>query len=310
MQALVTGGAGFIGSSIAGALLERGWDVRILDNFMTGFEVNVPEGAEVLREDLRDLEAVRAACRNVDVVFHQAAFKSVPKSLNDPMLAETCNSVGTMHLLMGAERHGVRRVVYASSSSVYGNTDGIKVETMATNPISPYGVSKLAGEQYCRVWSHIKGLSTVCLRYFNVFGPRQHPDSTYSAVFPAFVTALAEGRAPVIYGDGEQSRDFTFIDDVVRANLLAAEAGEAASGQVMNVSPGNPRTVNQVLAGISKAMDVSIDPVHQDRRTGDILHSHGDYSRAKQLIGWNPQCDWDHSVKQTTDWILAQPPSG
>ena len=306
MKTLVTGGAGFIGSAIARALLERGDEVRVLDNFMTGFESNVPPDVELVRGDLRDLDRVTRASRGVELVFHQAAFKSVPKSVEAPLVSELCNSLGTLHVLIAAKEAGVRRVVYASSSSVYGESSVLKREDMPTVPISPYGVSKLAGEHYCRVWTKLKGLSTVSLRYFNVFGPGQHPDSKYSAVFPAFISALESGTPPQIFGDGTQSRDFTFVGDVVRANLLAADARAVVDGAVINICAGFPRTVNEVLESIFDAVGTRIDPVHLPRRTGDILHSHGDPSRAASLLMWRPQADWNESVRATAHWFLSR----
>ncbi|MDQ4145285.1 MAG: NAD-dependent epimerase/dehydratase family protein, partial [Actinomycetota bacterium] len=207
------------------------------------------------------------------------------------------------HVLLAAERQGVRRVIYASSSSVYGDFEGIKEEWMPANPISPYGVTKLGGEHHCRVWTRVKGVSTVSLRYFNVFGPGQHPDSKYAAVFPAFISALVNGKPAEIHGDGEQTRDFTFIDDVVRANLLAMEADEAVSGQVLNVCAGAPKSVNEVFRTISEVMGTSIEPVHVNRRPGDILHSHGEISKARSLLGWSPETDWQDAVKSTVDWF-------
>lgn len=303
MLALVTGGAGFIGSSIAKALIRRGYNVRIIDNLSAGFMTNVPGEAEFVEADIRDLKSTQAACQEVDAVFHQAAFKSVPKSIENPLLAETCNAVGTLNVLTAAQKAGVRRLIYASSSSVYGESDEVKGEWLPTNPISPYGVSKLTGEHYCRVWARVMGLSTVCLRYFNVFGPGQHPDSQYAAVLPAFILALEQGRPAKIHGDGNQTRDFTFIDDVVRANLLAMEAGDQVTGTVMNVCAGSPRTVNDLYKEVAQAMGLSAEPEFIASRPGDIRHSHGDISRAGQLLGWSPQADWSQAIAQTIEWF-------
>lgn len=307
MKALVTGGAGFIGSALAGALVAQGDEVRVFDNFLTGLRENVPLQAELVEGDLRDPEAVRRACAGIDVVFHQGAVRSVPKSVDDPVLAETCNAQGTLHVLMAAEGAGVQRVVYASSSSAYGDRSGERnQEDMAPNPLSPYAVSKLTGEQYCRVWTRLKGLSTVSLRYFNVFGPGQRPESQYSAVFPAFISALAQGAPPVVHWDGEQSRDFTFIDDVVRANLLAASAGSGADGQVINIGAGRAKTVNDVLSTVSDIMAVYIDPQHTPKRQGDVRRTYADISRAKRLLAWTPQADWTESIQATVEWFLRQ----
>jgi nucleoside-diphosphate-sugar epimerase len=304
-KALVTGGAGFIGSAIARALVQSGWRVRVLDNFMTGFEENVPAEAELVRGDLRDLGAVGRAVQDVDVVFHQGALRSVARSVDAPQLTQECNVLGTLNVLLAAEQTGVRRVVYASSSSVYGDVDGqTNQENMPPNPLSPYAVSKLAGEYYCRVWTHLKGLSTVSLRYFNVFGPGQHPESKYAAVFPAFISALIADEAPEVHWDGEQSRDFTYIDDVVRANLLAAEAGEEVSGAVFNIGGGRAKTVNEVLSAISRTMGKWIDPVHAPQRAGDVRHTRSDISRAQQVLQWSPGEPWESAVQQTVDWFL------
>ncbi|MGH2722684.1 MAG: NAD-dependent epimerase/dehydratase family protein [Actinomycetota bacterium] len=306
MRALVTGGAGFIGSAIARELLARGTEVRVLDNLLTGSRAAVPQGAELVEGDLRNPDDVRAACRGVEVVFHQAAVRSVPRSVDEPVLVEECNSLGTVQLLAAAAEAGVRRLVYASSSSVYGDVgQDLNREDRAPDPMSPYAVSKLAGEKYCRVWTLLGRLSTVAMRYFNVFGPGQAADSKYAAVFPAFCSALVAGRAPEVHWDGEQSRDFTFVDDVVRANLLAAEAGPDAVGQVVNVAGGRPRTVNEVLRSVADAVGRWIDPERLPRRAGDVRRTHADISRAERLLGWRPEADWDPSVRATVGWFTT-----
>lgn len=305
-RALVTGGAGFIGSSIARALVERGNDVRVFDNLFSGFPENVPEEAEFMKGDILDPEAIGKACQGMELVFHQAAVRSVPRSVDEPLLTNEANVTGTMNVLMAAERAGIQRVVYASSSSVYGETDeSVQREDQAPNPSSPYAVSKLAGEQYCRVWTRVKGLSTVCLRYFNVFGPGQHPESKYAAVFPAFIKALHEGRPPEVHWDGEQSRDFCFVADVVRANLLAAEAPDEASGEVCNIGGGGPRSVNEVLEAVCQTIGHRVDPIHSPKRPGDIRHTHADVSKAKGLLGWAPEADWDEAVQAAVDWFVG-----
>jgi UDP-N-acetylglucosamine/UDP-N-acetyl-alpha-D-glucosaminouronate 4-epimerase len=304
MRVLVTGGGGFIGSAIARASLTRGWHVTVLDNFLTGFRESVPADAELLEADLRDIDALRKACAGVEVVFHQGALRSVPRSVDNPVLTQECNVLGTLNLLVAAEEAGVGRVVYASSSSVYGDLDEqVNREDLPPNPQSPYAASKMAAEYYCRVWTSLNKLSTVSLRYFNVFGPGQHPESKYAAVFPAFVSALKAGRPPEVHWDGEQSRDFTFIDDVVRANLLAGTAGDRVSGAVINVGGGRPVTVNEVLSSISRAMDRWIDPVHAPKRPGDVRHTRADITRAMDLLGWTPQTGWEEAVKATIDWF-------
>jgi UDP-glucose 4-epimerase len=307
VRSLVTGGAGFIGSSIARVLLERGYSVRVLDNFLSGFESSVPAGVELISGDLRNKEDVERACKEIDVVFHQGAVRSVPRSVDEPLLTLECNVVGTVQLLIAATEAGVRRLVYASSSSVYGDTEGqINVESMSTNPMSPYAASKLAAENYCRVWTQIKGLSTVSLRYFNVFGPGQNPESKYAAVFPAFISALVAEGPPEVHWDGEQSRDFTYIDDVVRANLLAAEADGRVDGAVVNIGGGRPRTVNEVLRSVSSAMGTWIEPVAAPRRVGDVRHTSADITRARELLGWEPQARWEGAVAETVNWFVQR----
>jgi len=310
MRALVTGGAGFIGAAIARALVARGDEVRILDNFLTGFEENVPDGAELVRGDLRDPGDVERACRGIEVVFHQGAVRSVPRSVDQPLLTLECNIVGTMQLLLAATAAGVRRVVYASSSSVYGDKEGaLTDESMPTNPMSPYATSKLAAENYCRIWTPLKGLSTVSLRYFNVFGPGQHPESKYAAVFPAFIKTLAADHAPEVHWDGEQSRDFTYIADVVRANLLAAEADGSVDGAVINIGGGGSKTVNHVLRSVSEAMGVWNAPTYTPRRAGDVRHTRADISLAAELLGWKPEAEWDDAVLATVDWFVESKPA-
>lgn len=307
MQTLVTGGAGFIGSAIARGLLARGDRVRVLDNLLAGSRDVVPEGAEFVEGDLRRPDDVRAACRDVEVVFHQGAVRSVPRSVDEPVLVEECNALGTLNLLMAAADGGVRRVVYASSSSVYGDVgDAVNREDLPTSPMSPYAVSKLTGELYCRVWTGLRGLSTVSLRYFNVFGPGQSAESKYAAVFPGFCSALLAGRPPEVHWDGEQSRDFTYIDDVVRANLLAAEAGPEADGQVVNVAGGRPRTVNDVLRSVADAAGRWIEPERRPRRVGDVRHTHADISRAERILGWRPQARWEEAVRATVAWFSGR----
>src|SRR2546425_5338614 len=254
---LVTGGAGFIGSTIARAVLAEGTPVRVFDSLIAGFREMVPDEAEFQLGDLRDPEAVAKACEGVDVVYHQAALRSVARSVDEPLVTEECNVMGTLNLLNAAEAARVRRVVYAASSSAYGETtEGINREDAAPNPLSPDAVSKLAAEYYCRLVTQLKGLSTVALRYFNVFGPGQHPESKYAALFPGLISALTAGRAPEVHWDGEQTRDFTYVGDVARANLLAARADSRVDRQGINIGAGRAESGEEVLATVSKGMDL------------------------------------------------------
>jgi len=303
MNALVAGGAGFIGSALVGALIDAGHKVRVFDNLISGSKDVIHESAEFLEGDLRDPHKVNEACADIDLVFHHAAVKSVPRSMEEPVLVHESNVTGTLNLLIAAVEGGVRKLIYASSSSVYGGAhSGPSNEDMAPNPRSPYAASKLAGEYYCRIWNEISPLSTVCLRYFNVFGPGQPAASTYAAVFPAFISALLAGEQPVIYGDGHQTRDFTFIDDIVRANLLAGEI-EGIDGAVINVAGGDPRSVNDVLAGVSDALGISAQPRYEATRPGDVRHSLADPRRASELLGWKPETDWREAVAATVAWF-------
>ncbi len=305
---LVTGGAGFIGSHLVREILSRGHAVRVLDNFATGRRDNM-EGlgndVRLFEGDLRDGKVVREAVDGVDYVLHQAALSSVPRSLEDPTSTTEVNVVGTAVLLEESRRAGVRCVVAASSSAVYGELpEEIKVETLPCEPISPYGASKLAAEDYYRTYARALGLPTVALRYFNVFGPRQDPESAYAAVLPRFMKAWSEGRAPTIYGDGEQSRDFTFIDNVVAANLLACES-EAAWGRAINVACGGSIRVNELARVVQEAMGSEIAPEHVGERAGDIRHSRADIGVARQTMGYEPRVDFEEGIRRTVEWFLG-----
>lgn len=300
MRVLVTGAAGFIGSRLAAALRDRGQDVVGLDNFLTGRKEQIPGGIEFLEGDIRNPGDCAKACNGAEVVFHQAARRSVARSVDDPALTDQCNTFGTLTLLLAARDAGVRRLVYASSSSVYGDLpEPIRTETQTPHPISPYAVSKLAGEHYCRV---IEGIETVSLRYFNVFGPGQPRESKYSLVFPAFIDALRTGTPPEIDWDGEQSRDFTFIDDVVAANLAAANAS-GVDGEVFNVGGGNPKTINQVLRDVADAVGVWIDPVRTPKRPADVRATHADITKAHRLLDWRPEAVWHDAVRACVIWF-------
>jgi UDP-glucose 4-epimerase len=302
--ALVTGGAGFIGSHLADALTEAGWRVRVLDDFSSGRESNLTgaaRSAEVLRGDLCKDEPLERAVAGAEVVFHQAALPSVPRSVAEPVRTHEVNATGTLRLLEAARRAGVRRVVYAASSSAYGDTPELpKVETMPANPRSPYALQKWAGETYCRLFTDLYGLETVALRYFNVFGPRQNPESQYAAVVPRFAVACLRGEAPVVYGDGGQTRDFTYVADAVRANLLAADAPGAA-GAVVNVAGGRRVSLNELLGVIAESIGVKVVARHEPARAGDVRDSLADLARAKQLLGYEPSVPLAEGLAATID---------
>jgi len=288
---LVTGGAGFIGSHIAEALLERGETVRVFDNLATGRVSNLAAlkgRAEFIQGDLRDFESLKAALRGVEVVFHQGALASVPRSIADPVASLETNINGTQNVLLAARANGVRRVVYASSSSVYGDTPVLpKHEDMPTKPMSPYAVQKLTAELLCGVFTRIYGLETVALRYFNVFGPRQDPASEYAAVIPRFLTALIEGKRPIVFGDGEQTRDFTYIANVVQANLLAATSRDAV-GRAMNIGCNERISLNEVLRMAGELLGVRVEADYREPRSGDVRDSLADISLAQRLLGYAP----------------------
>jgi UDP-N-acetylglucosamine/UDP-N-acetyl-alpha-D-glucosaminouronate 4-epimerase len=305
---LVTGGAGFIGSNLAAELLDQGHAVRILDNFSTGKRDNLTGLSgriDVIDGDVTALEEVRRAVQTIDVVFHQAAVPSVPKSVADPLASNRATVDGTLNVLVAARDAGVRRVVFASSSSIYGDQDPelAKVESMSPLPISPYGVAKLAAEQYCRVFFIIYGLETVALRYFNVFGPLQDPGSMYAAVIPRFATALLSQHAPTIYGDGEQTRDFTYVGNVVQGNLLAAQAPvEKVGGEVFNLAAGGQTSLNTVVEMLQEITGSSISPLHDKPRAGDIKHSRADIMKAQQRMGYQPSISLLEGLRRTVEW--------
>jgi len=303
---LVTGGAGFIGSHLAEALLDQGESVRVLDNLATGRETNLAalQGrAQLIRSDLRNLEAVRAAVEGVEVVFHQGALASVPRSIADPVTSLEININGTQNVLQAARDAGVRRVVYASSSSIYGNTPTLpKHEQMQPHPVSPYGIHKLTGELLCEVFTSIYGLETVALRYFNVFGPRQDPTSEYAAVIPRFLTALIHKRRPIVFGDGEQTRDFTYIANVVQANLLAATS-RAAVGYAMNIGCGEQVSLNTVLHLAGELLGVTPDVEYREPRPGDVRDSLADISLAQLLLGYKPINGFGEGLALTLDTL-------
>ena len=304
IRTLVTGGAGFIGSSLVRALLERGAHVRILDNFSTGQRPNlndVIEDIEVVEGELRSYERVHAGMRGIELVFHQAALPSVPRSVQDPLTTGAVNVDGTLNVLLAARDEGIRRVVFASSSSVYGDGGELpRREASAPNPVSPYAVSKLAAERYCISFSRIYGLETVSLRYFNVFGARQDPRSQYSAVVPRFIAAIAEGRPVLVYGDGEQQRDFTHVANVVDANLLASRA-EGVSGSVLNVATGSSTSVNELADLIGEALERPVLREFHPARAGDVRDSRAAVDEARRLLGWSPSIDLRTGLRLTVD---------
>src|SRR5690242_20692359 len=306
---LVTGGAGFIGSHIAQALLERGERVRIFDNLSTGRANNLDMlrgEVDMVRADLRDIEAVRAAMDGVDVVFHQAAMASVPESLAAPAMTLDVNVVGTQNVLLAARDHGVQRVVFASSCALYGERPELPShEALLPNPLSPYAVHKLTGEGLCGVFTRAFGLETVALRYFNVFGPRQDPASDYAAAIPKLTRALARGVNPVVFGDGEQTRDFVYVENVAKANILAADA-PAAVGQVINIGCGESISINGMLRVAADVLGVRLQPECREPRAGDVQHSRADISRAKTLLGYEPTVGFREGLARTIESLMAQ----
>ncbi len=302
---LVTGGAGFIGSHIAAALVERGDTVRVLDNLSTGHLGNMEsfsDRIEFFEADLLDADAVARAVSGVECVFHQAALASVPRSVNRPLDTNAACVTGTVILLDAARAAGVGRVVYAASSSAYGDQPtSSKRETDLPLPISPYAAAKLAGEYYCRAFTATYGLETVALRYFNVFGPRQDPKSEYAAVIPRFITAILSGEQPVIYGDGQQSRDFTFVANVVHANLLAADAPNVA-GQVLNIANGTQFSLLVLLASINDLLGTCVQPRHDPPRAGDVRESLADITQARQLLGYETQVGFQEGLRRSIDY--------
>jgi len=305
---LITGGAGFIGSNIAHELVKRGEFVRIIDNFSTGKRENLADildKIDLIEGDIRYLNTVTQAMNGIDYVIHEAALPSVPRSIETPIESNDVNINGTLHILYAAKEAKVKRLVYAASSSAYGDTPTLpKIETMKPNPLSPYAVNKLTAEMYCSVFTRVYGLETVALRYFNIFGPRQDPNSYYSAVIPKFIKALLQNEPPIIFGDGEQSRDFTYIENVINANLLACKAPAEAAGNVVNVACGERITLNELAGELNKFLGKNIPPKHGNPRPGDIKHSLADVSLAEKLIGYTPTVKIPEGLKRTLDWFL------
>lgn len=307
MKVLVTGGAGFIGSHTVENLVGRGYDVGILDNFSTGRIENIEntlkeKGVALHRCDVCDADSVHRFVGMYDAVVHLAALVSVPRSVENPDRTNSVNVHGTLNLLVSSVRSGIKKFVFASSSSVYGESQILpKKEDMPAVPVSPYGVSKLAAEQYCRVFARIYGLNSVCLRYFNVYGPRQR-DGAYSGVIPNFISSMLECKSPMIYGDGNQTRDFTFVNDVANANVLALESNLKA-GEVLNIAAGKPVSIKHVFEVLRSILGVSVEPKHMAERSGDIKHSYADISKAKELLGYRPEFDIEEGLRKTTEWF-------
>jgi nucleoside-diphosphate-sugar epimerase len=306
----VTGGAGFIGSNLAERLASQGYSVVIVDNFSTGREQNLAgwtgrysDRVEVARADINETDTLRSLFQHVRFVFHQAAIPSVPRSIADPALTHASNITGTLSVLIAARDAGVSRVVVASSSSVYGDDQTLpKQEDCVGNPLSPYALSKAVCEQYCRLFQQLYGLETVCLRYFNVFGPRQDPRSEYAAVIPRFSTRLLARRRPTIYGDGEQTRDFTYVDNVVDANWHAANHPRAAGG-VFNIGCGTRTSLNQLVAWLNSILGTDLQPAYEAARAGDVRHSVADVSRARELLGYAPAVSLQHGLERVVAWF-------
>ncbi len=321
MTYLVTGGGGFIGSNMTEELMREGNSVRVLDNFFTGKRHNLAFASsgqiEVIEGDIRHLETCRKAVAGMDYVIHLAALGSVPRSVADPLLSNEINITGTLNMLLAARDAGIKRFIYASSSSVYGDqpSDRMadekgspppKAETMTPNPLSPYAVSKLVGEAYCRIFYHLYGLETLSLRYFNVFGPRQDPESEYAAVIPKFIKSLFNNERPVIYGDGKQSRDFTYVKDVVRANILACSAPADAAGMVFNLACGRRFTLLQLLEALRDILGKTIEPVFAEARKGDVRHSMADITLARKFLGFEPEVSFRKGLEETVSWFMNQ----
>ncbi len=309
---LVTGGAGFIGSNLCEVLLARGHRVRCLDNLSTGHLKHVKlfsghENYEFMEGDIRSFDTCMAACEGVDYVLHQAAWGSVPRSMDMPLEYSEINVQGTLHLLEAARRQGVRKFVYASSSSVYGDEPRLpKIEGTEGDVLSPYALTKRMDEEWAKLYTRLYGLDTYGMRYFNVFGKRQDPNGVYAAVIPKFVHQLLHGEAPTIHGDGTQSRDFTFIENVIEANLKACAASHEAAGEVYNIACGERKTLLELYEVLSKALGVSIAPRFDGKRPGDVPHSHADIRKAKLMLGYDPDYDFHHGIQEAIDWYRAQ----
>jgi UDP-glucose 4-epimerase len=309
LKTLVTGGAGFIGSNLVRALLEAGHEVRVIDNFSTGNRANLVDvegDVELVEGELRSYERAHNAVRGVELVFHQGALPSVPRSVHDPLTTTAVNIEGTLNVLLAARDESVARVVFASSSSVYGNAGELpKSETSAPDPIAPYAVAKLAAERFCVSFSRVYQIETVALRYFNVFGPRQDPRSQYAAVVPRFIQEIAAGRPVPIYGDGMQSRDFTYVANVVEANLLAATA-EGVNGRILNVATGSPISVNELADTIGRVLGREVEKTYLPPRPGEVRDSWADLTKARELLGYETRVGLEEGLQRTADFLVGE----
>ena len=305
---LITGGAGFIGSHLVEELVRRGETVRVLDNLSTGDEANlraVRDRIEFHRRDIQDLANIRAAFRGVDYVIHEAAIASVAASIEDPVTSNAVNLDGTLHVLLVARDAGVKRLVFAGSAAIYGDKPALpQLETSVPQPLSPYGLHKLAGEQYCQLFTQLYGFEAVTLRYFNVFGPRQNPASAYSGVLSRFFAAYVQSESPRIFGDGEQSRDFVYVANVVEATLLACTATGAA-GEVMNIGMGEERTLNETIRLLNAIFEKEAKPRYEPPRPGDIRRSRADISRARKILGYEPRVSFEEGLRKSVEWYRA-----
>jgi UDP-glucose 4-epimerase len=310
MKYLVTGAAGFIGSNITRRLLKNNCEVRGFDNFSTGkrnnlADLEVEENFEFIEGDLRNPKEIKTAVKNVDIILHQAAVPSVQRSIENPLLVNDSNIVGTLNMLIAAKKAQVKKIVYASSSSIYGFNEKLpKKENMSAEPISPYALSKYTGERYCQIFYEIYNLPTICLRYFNVFGPYQDPDSDYSAAIPKFINLMLQDKQPEIFGDGEQSRDFTYVENVVEANILAANS--KANGEVVNIACGERVSINELIKILNTILKKEIRPIYRERRRGEVKHSLADIGKAKNIIGYKPKYLFTEGLKNTVEWLQKQ----
>ncbi|MBN1694196.1 SDR family oxidoreductase [candidate division WOR-3 bacterium] len=310
MKYLITGAAGFIGSNITRRLLKDNCKVRGFDNFSTGRRENLEDlkgkdNFKLIEGDLRNPAEIREAVKNIDIILHEAAVPSVQRSLENPVLINESNINGTLNLLIAAREAGVKKVVYASSSSIYGlNKKLPKIEAMPAEPISPYALSKYTGERYCQIFYEIYNLPTICLRYFNVFGPYQNPDSEYSAAIPIFINRILKDKQPVIFGDGEQSRDFTYVENVVEANILAANS--KVMGEIINIASGERITINEVVHILNKFLNKKTEPVYKESRVGEVKHSLADISKAREKIGYFPKFKFIEGLRKTVEWYQTR----